>query len=140
MFLLDQRLQRAHIQVHNDCEPGTVIAWCDQNRLEQVLINLIRNAADAMNEAPQRELFIQARYNDQGQIELSIADSGCGLAEDALDRLFEPFYTTKPEVKGTGLGLLICKEFVGINKGVIMAESQLGRGSVFKFTLPLYLN
>ncbi|MCE1186464.1 MAG: ATP-binding protein [Rhodocyclales bacterium] len=136
MFLLDQRLQRAHIQVHNDCEPGTVIAWCDQNRLEQVLINLIRNAADAMNEAPQRELFIQARYNDQGQIELSIADSGCGLAEDALDRLFEPFYTTKPAGEGLGLGLAISRDIVREFGGELQADNRPGGGARFTLILP----
>ncbi len=136
MFLLDQRLQRAHIQVHNDCEPGTVIAWCDQNRLEQVLINLIRNAADAMNEAPQRELFIQARYNDQGQIELSIADSGCGLAEDALDRLFEPFYTTKPAGEGLGLGLAISRDIVREFGGELQADNRPEGGARFTLILP----
>jgi two-component system C4-dicarboxylate transport sensor histidine kinase DctB len=136
MFLLDQRLQRAHIQVHNDCEPGTVIAWCDQNRLEQVLINLIRNAADAMNEAPQRELFIQARYNDQGQIELSIADSGCGLAEDTLDRLFEPFYTTKPAGEGLGLGLAISRDIVREFGGELQADNRPEGGARFTLILP----
>jgi two-component system C4-dicarboxylate transport sensor histidine kinase DctB len=97
LFLLDQRLAKAGITVVNHCEPGRAVAWCDQNRLEQVLINLIRNAGDAMADSPTKTLTLAAAPTADG-VELSIADTGCGLPEGGA--LFEPFFTTKPPGEG----------------------------------------
>jgi C4-dicarboxylate-specific signal transduction histidine kinase len=134
LFLLDQRLSKADITVTNHCEPGRDIAWCDQNRLEQVLINLIRNAADAMADAPRRELLIEATPDDAGHIELSIADSGSGLPENG--QLFEPFFTTKPAGEGLGLGLAISRDIVREFGGDLRAENRPEGGARFILQLP----
>ncbi|MDD2668994.1 MULTISPECIES: ATP-binding protein [Zoogloea] len=134
LFLLDQRLAKADITVINRCEAGRDIAWCDQNRLEQVLINLIRNAADAMADAAHRELLIEAGPGEAGNIELSIADSGSGLPENG--QLFEPFFTTKPAGEGLGLGLAISRDIVREFGGDLRAENRPAGGARFILQLP----
>ena len=134
LFLLDQRLAKADITVTNHCEPGRDIAWCDQNRLEQVLINLIRNAADAMADAEHRELLIEAGPDEAGHIVLSIADSGSGLPENG--QLFEPFFTTKPAGEGLGLGLAISRDIVREFGGELTAENRPEGGARFILQLP----
>jgi C4-dicarboxylate-specific signal transduction histidine kinase len=134
LFLLDQRLRSAGVTVHNHCEAGRTIAWCDQNRLEQVLINLIRNAADAMAEAPVRELTIEAGFDAAGRVELAIADTGCGLPEKGA--LFEPFFTTKPAGEGLGLGLAISRDIVREFGGELSVGNRPEGGARFVLNLP----
>jgi two-component system C4-dicarboxylate transport sensor histidine kinase DctB len=134
LFLLEQRLTKADITVTNRCEAGRDIAWCDQNRLEQVLINLIRNAADAMADAAHRELLIEAGPDEAGHIVLSIADSGSGLPENG--QLFEPFFTTKPAGEGLGLGLAISRDIVREFGGELTAENRPEGGARFILQLP----
>ena len=135
LFLLDQRLAKAGISVLNHCEPGQAIALCDQNRLEQVLINLIRNAGDAMSDSPRKELLIEAGPAADGHLTLSIADSGCGLPADGA--LFEPFFTTKPAGEGLGLGLAISRDIVREFGGDLHAENRPEGGARFILTLPV---
>lgn len=134
LFLLDQRLAKAGITVDNRLEAGRYIAWCDQNRLEQVLINLIRNAGDAMAESPVKTLLIDAAPQADGSLELGIADSGCGLPADGA--LFEPFFTTKPAGEGLGLGLAISRDIVREFGGDLRAENRPEGGARFILNLP----
>ena len=134
LFLLDQRLRTVDVTVHNHCDAGRVVAWCDPNRLEQVLINLIRNAADAMAEAPVRELFIDAGHDAAGQVVLTVADTGCGLPVDGA--LFEPFFTTKPAGEGLGLGLAISRDIIREFGGDLRAENRPEGGARFVLQLP----
>lgn len=134
LFLLDQRLAKAGISVDNRLEAGQHIAWCDQNRLEQVLINLIRNAGDAMAESPLKTLQIDAVQLPDGSLELAIADSGCGLPADGA--LFEPFFTTKPAGEGLGLGLAISRDIVREFGGDLRAENRPEGGARFILNLP----
>ena len=133
LFLLDQRLAKAGITVINHCEPGRAVAWCDQNRLEQVLINLIRNAGDAMAGSPTKTLTLAATTAADG-VELSIADTGCGLPESGA--LFEPFFTTKPPGEGLGLGLAISRDIVREFGGDLRADNRPEGGARFTLHLP----
>ena len=133
LFLLDQRLARAGITVINHCEPGRAVAWCDQNRLEQVLINLIRNAGDAMADSPRKTLTLAAAPADDGVV-LRISDTGCGLPEGGA--LFEPFFTTKPPGEGLGLGLAISRDIVREFGGDLRAEHCPEGGACFSVRLP----
>ena len=117
----------------NHCEPGRAVAWCDQNRLEQVLINLIRNAGDAMADSPTKTLTLAAATTVDG-VELSIADTGCGLPEGGA--LFEPFFTTKPPGEGLGLGLAISRDIVREFGGDLRADSRPEGGACFVLHLP----
>lgn len=133
LFLLDQRLARAGITVINHCEPGRAVAWCDQNRLEQVLINLIRNAGDAMADSPRKTLTLAAAPADDGVV-LRISDTGCGLPEGGA--LFEPFFTTKPPGEGLGLGLAISRDIVREFGGDLRADKRPEGGARFSLHLP----
>jgi light-regulated signal transduction histidine kinase (bacteriophytochrome) len=106
----------------------------DPVQIEQVLTNLIRNAAEAMAAVRKRRLAIGATVKD-GMVEVRVADSGPGLSKDSLARLFAPFSTSKRD--GMGLGLSICRTIVERHGGRIWAEQEAGGGAVFSFTLPL---
>jgi signal transduction histidine kinase len=109
----------------------------DKILLEQVLLNLVLNALDALiNAAPdKRNVTIQTELTEASQVRVSVADSGTGIPNDKLKWVFEPFYTTKPQ--GTGLGLSIARSIVEVYGGRIWAENRSEGGAVFHFTLPL---
>ena len=117
--------------------PESAIAFADKDMVKTVLLNLINNAIKFTPNGG--EIIISAR-DFEGQIELSVTDTGVGISRDNLEKLFkmdlfQSSIGTSGE-KGTGLGLMICKEFVEINGGAIRVESELGKGSCFCFTLP----
>jgi two-component system C4-dicarboxylate transport sensor histidine kinase DctB len=136
LFLLDQSLRRSGVRVDNRCVVGDRFSWCDQNRLQQVLINLIGNAADAMAACPERVLEIDAEARSDGCVCLSVSDTGCGMPEDVLNRLFEPFFTTKGAGEGLGLGLAISRDIVRDFGGDLLAENRPGGGARFIIVLP----
>lgn len=136
LFLLEQRLRQAGVRVDNRVPAAAWHSRCDQNRLQQVLINLIGNAADAMDEAGERVLSIEIWRLPDGRIALAVSDTGCGLPEAVLDRLFEPFYTTKPAGAGLGLGLAISRDIVRDFGGDLVAENRPGGGARFIIQLP----
>lgn len=112
----------------------------DAIQLEQVLLNLLINARQAML-GRGGSLIIRANTLGTGEICLQVADSGPGIPEKLLSRIFEPFFTTKStarrgETKGTGLGLAICKEIVEGHRGRIEVESEVGKGTTFSVYLP----
>jgi two-component system C4-dicarboxylate transport sensor histidine kinase DctB len=136
LFLLDQKLRRAGVTVDNRCAPGRSLAWCDQNRLEQVLVNLIGNAVDAMSESPLRRLCLEAEAGRPGRLLVRVIDSGPGLSDEALAHIFEPFFTTKPAGVGLGLGLAISQDIVRDFGGELTAANHAGGGAVFTLDLP----
>lgn len=110
--------------------------YVDPILIEQVLLNLLKNALDAMRDVPvaQRSLVLAVEERDD-QLEFSVTDSGAGLGSDARARLFEPFFTTKNE--GMGMGLNICRSIVESHKGRLWAQTPPGGGCSFRFTLPV---
>lgn len=104
-------------------------------QLEQVFTNLILNARDAMPEGG--KLSIAAVQYTPQTVTITIEDSGIGIPEEQLPYIFQPFFTTKPEGKGTGLGLTIVREIVHNHRGTIEVFSELGKGTVVKITFPL---
>ncbi|MBK8862145.1 MAG: GHKL domain-containing protein [Sphingomonadales bacterium] len=101
-------------------------------QVQQVLVNLIRNAAEAMESSDRRRLSIRTQRLSKEFVQVSVTDSGQGFAPESLDRLFEPFFSTKGE--GMGLGLSICRTIVESLGGSIWAEQAAG-GMTFNFTL-----
>jgi two-component system sensor kinase FixL len=106
----------------------------DRVQIQQVLLNLIRNAVEAMADSPFRRLAITSRKAAKGMLEVVVADSGPGLAVEVAERLFEPFLTTK--AAGMGVGLSISRTIVEAHEGRIWAESSDLGGAAFHFTLP----
>jgi signal transduction histidine kinase len=107
----------------------------DRVQLQQVVLNLILNAVEAMGsvEAEARELLIRTEHDDAGVL-VTVRDSGPGIDPTHLKRVFEPFYTTKSG--GTGMGLSICRSIIDAHGGRLWAESNRPPGTVFQFTLP----
>ena len=108
----------------------------DKVQLQQVILNLIINAVDAMSSTSEgsRELFISTA-KDVGGVLVTVRDSGPGLLPETVERLFDPFYTTKAD--GMGMGLSICRSIVEAHRGRIWASGDVGQGATFQFTLPL---
>ena len=109
-------------------------AWA---RLSQVVLNLLINAAQAIQPGDADANEVSVRTEDAGgELRVVVADSGCGIAPEALQRIFDPFYTTKPVGEGTGLGLAISYDIVRRLGGTISVDSELGRGTRFVVALP----
>jgi PAS domain S-box-containing protein len=113
-------------------------AFADEARLAQVFVNLLVNAAQAIPEghAEANEIRLVTRTDASGRAVIEVRDSGCGMAPEVLARAFDPFFTTRPVGAGTGLGLSICHGIITALGGEITAESEPGRGSVFRVVLP----
>ncbi|WP_068083365.1 PAS domain-containing sensor histidine kinase [Novosphingobium rosa] len=122
------------IHVSFDLHPQASPVFVDRVQIQQVLLNLIRNACDAMEQSARRELVVSTRPDVPGMVRVTVADTGPGLAVDIRDRLFSAFTTTKPD--GMGVGLSICRTIVEANEGRIWAESTTGKGTRFHFTMP----
>jgi signal transduction histidine kinase len=108
----------------------------DQVQLQQVLVNLIVNAADAMSDVPRAERTATISTARDGNFaEVSVSDAGPGIGRDKLKQVFEPFFSTKPQ--GMGMGLSIVRTIVETHDGLIWAENKIGGGAVFRLRLPL---
>lgn len=113
-------------------DPGSIIIDADPEQLERVFINLFSNAVDAMSGAG--DLAVTVSRNGEAYIKIKVSDTGKGMPGDALEKVFEPFYSTKD--KGTGLGLAIAFNIIKRHGGKISAESEEDRGTVFTIILP----
>jgi two-component system sensor kinase FixL len=122
------------IRVRFDLHSGVELVLVDKVQVQQVILNLIRNAVDAMAESERRELVVAVRPVDADMAELSVADTGPGIRPDVADQLFRPFVTTKRS--GMGVGLSICRTIVEAHGGMIEALPNAGGGAVFRFTIP----
>jgi two-component system sensor kinase FixL len=102
--------------------------------IEQVLLNLYKNAIEAMSAWPQRELRVSTRLSEAGYVLIAVSDTGKGLLLNEMANLFNPFQTTKKD--GLGLGLVICRSIVENHGGQIWADANMSLGAEFCFTLP----
>ena len=106
----------------------------DKVQIQQVLLNLVRNAVEAMHDSRRRDLTIRTMRSADGLVEISVADSGPGLPEQVREKLFQPFITTKPS--GMGVGLSICRSIIEAHGGQMWLTNSLEGGADFHFTLP----
>jgi signal transduction histidine kinase len=125
---------RGHaVSIRTDLKDDLPMTVADRVQLQQVLMNLMLNGIEAMNETG-GVITVKSQLNNDGQIQISVNDTGPGLPHGKADQLFEPFFTTKPQ--GSGMGLAICKSIVKSHDGQIWATENGGRGATFHFTLP----
>lgn len=136
VFLLQRRFETEGVTVQRVLPEGPVVAWCNRNRLEQVLLNLMGNAIDAMRGATRRELRVEAGTDADGRTRIVVEDSGSGLSADVLESLFTPFFTTKPAGSGLGLGLVISRTIAQDYGGELGAENRPEGGARFTLRLP----
>jgi C4-dicarboxylate-specific signal transduction histidine kinase len=129
---------RAHgLQFRLSFDPRAEVVIGNRIQLQQVMLNLIRNAHEALAESERRELDVATSRLDDESIEIAVADRGSGLPGDILEHLFEPFHTTKSN--GMGLGLSICRTIVEAHGGKLRYEPNRGGGAIFRVTLPVPL-
>jgi len=131
----DARLH--NIRLRLECEEPLPMVYADPIQLQQVILNLVRNAIDAMDGVPEdrREVVLTTRMATDGEVEVTVADRGTGLAPEATEHLFNPFFTTK--ASGTGLGLAISRSIVRAHGGRLWHTPNADCGVRFHFTLPV---
>ncbi len=122
------------IDVQVQLDPKAEEIFVDRVQIQQVLLNLIRNAIDAMMESPARSLTITSRAQPDGFITISVEDTGSGISDTIEAQLFQPFVTSKPT--GMGIGLSICQTIIDAHGGRIWCEPGSDGGTVFRLTLP----
>ncbi|MCA9036232.1 MAG: sensor histidine kinase [Planctomycetaceae bacterium] len=138
LVLVQKDLQMHRIGVDMDIS-GSVWANVNSSQIQQLLMNLIVNARQAMNEHGRLKLTIRDNP-DEGWAEVSVGDTGCGIPAEQLKHIFEAFYTTKKADArgqgGTGLGLSLCRRIIEAHQGRIRVESEVGKGTTFTLKLP----
>jgi signal transduction histidine kinase len=135
---IQYHLRSHQIEIVEDCQAPLPTVQADRQQLRQVFLNLITNAGDAMVGGGTLTVRTREGAMTSGQpaVVLEFSDTGSGVQKQDLPRLWEPFFTTKPEGKGTGLGLGICRRTVEEHRGTIEIETEPGRGTTVRITLP----
>jgi two-component system sensor histidine kinase DctS len=138
--LVSLQARKLMVRVQTEVEPGLPPVLCDRTMVEQVLLNLARNAMQAMDRSDIRRRVLSLRVrraprpDREGWLEFSVADGGHGIAPEVQQQLFTTFFTTKAE--GMGLGLSLCRTVVEQHGGVLGFEPNAPQGTIFTFTLP----
>jgi two-component system, NtrC family, sensor kinase len=135
LALVTQQALFHNIQVEQSYESALANVFVDVGQIQQVFLNIILNAVDAMQGRGVLTVKTE-RAADSAQVRVLIADTGCGMTKEIMDKIFEPFFTTKPRGTGTGLGLAIAYGIVQKHNGDILVQSQVGKGSCFTIELP----
>lgn len=134
--LLSYRIEKDHVLLTWHIAEGTPKIWMAVNGMQQVLLNLISNALDALVESRKKEIHLEVHREDDF-VQLTVTDSGRGLTPENLEKIYEPFFTTKPVGQGTGLGLTTSRSIINSQGGDIICKSQPGVGTTFKVLLPV---
>lgn len=155
LSLIAHQIMASHIRLSKDLAPNLPLVMVSPHHLEEVWINLLTNARDAIPTDRDGEIQISTRLAEAASpavaapayveaegavqpVQVIISDNGSGIPPDRLEKIFEPFYTTKGPGKGTGLGLFICYEIIKRHNGTIAVDSQPGEGTTFTITLPAW--
>ena len=133
-MLIEVRTKINNITIERDLEQNLPEIIVDNNQIQQIIINLCNNAADAM---PQGGIIRVGSRQKTEYLEIIISDTGTGIPKENIDKIFNPFFTTKEVGKGTGLGLSLCYEIIQKHKGNITVKSETGKGTSFTIMLPL---
>jgi signal transduction histidine kinase len=132
--VLRDAADRNGVSIRTELDPEAAMTTADRVQLQQVLMNLMLNGIEAMKGASGL-LTITSKQREDGQLMVSVGDSGLGLPAEGADRIFEAFFTTKPD--GTGIGLPLSRRIIESHGGRIWASANTPRGAVFHFTVPV---
>jgi signal transduction histidine kinase len=133
VVMLREAASRHAITIRSEFDPALPMTTADRVQLQQVLMNLMLNGIEAMQEGS-GELSVASQRTEDGQLLVSVSDSGIGFPGENLERIFEAFFTTKSQ--GTGMGLSISRRIIESHGGRLWASANTGRGAIFQFTLP----
>jgi len=129
-------MRRERCEAHLTCSAETIELEGNPGRLAQVVTNVLSNALDASRTAASRRIDLSLVKND-GRVELTVRDQGCGMSPEVASKIFDPLFTTKPFGEGTGLGLTLVRDIVTTDfEGSVQVESALGQGATFTFSFP----
>jgi two-component system, sporulation sensor kinase E len=131
--LISAQAMMHNVQIIADFAPQLPLIYCEPNQLKQVFINILKNAIEVMPKGG--DITVRIWQIDRNHIRISITDQGCGIPQDKIKKLGEPFYTTKE--RGTGLGLMVSYKIIEEHQGKIDVESEVGVGTTFYITLPI---
>ena len=138
LSLVSHKLKLGNIAVEQNLADNLPAVRCDNSQIQQVVLNLVLNGAEATQSRPERRLAVCTRpLNGGSAVTLSVRDNGEGVRPENLARIFDPFFTTKPEGKGVGLGLAVSYGIVEAHGGDITVNSKPGEGATFTVTLPV---
>ena len=135
LALLDSRIRADGIQLKTELEETTAFEG-DPTQLNQVWMNLLSNAIDAVKNSPEKTLHVRLASTNEATLEVEVRDSGSGIPPNVREKIFDPFYTTKPVGSGTGLGLSLAFTAIRNHGGSIEVETEEGQGSTFRVQLP----
>jgi PAS domain S-box-containing protein len=130
-------LKTSNVALATKLEPGLPLIMADYNQLQQVILNIMTNALQAIAETKRKGRITVTTNKDKSHVRISITDNGSGIPAGYIDRVFDPFFTTKSAVNGSGLGLSVCHGIISEHGGSIHVESMLGKGSTFVIGLPI---
>lgn len=136
--MLEKRAEVHAVMIYQSIETETPPVHADPSELQQVLLNLLNNAIDAVIEkhgSSGGKIYISATQDGDNNVEIKIQDNGCGINEEDIGKIFSPFFTTKPVGKGTGLGLSVCYGIIKNMGGTMEVVSDIGHGALFKINL-----
>jgi signal transduction histidine kinase len=135
--LVQRELISHRVSSRTELAPALPMILGDRVQLQQVIINLVMNGIEAMQAVTDRprELVIRSGQDETQQVLVSVTDCGVGIAAENADRLFNPFFTTKPS--GMGMGLSICRSIMEAHGGRLWAAANIPHGATFQFTLPV---
>ena len=131
-LLLEEEIKNSNITFKKSIVPENIELSIDEQLIEQVLINLIKNSIHALDGRPDPEIELKAFFNKRGRVTLQIIDNGKGILPDVLDKIFIPFFTTKPS--GSGIGLSLSKQIIRLHNGSITANSTPDKETIFTIT------
>jgi signal transduction histidine kinase len=134
--LAANQIKLAKVKVRGDLAPNLPPIYGDRHQLEQVFLNIVLNALDAMPKGGTLTITCN-NTKDRDMVCVEFADSGLGIPEHTISDIFNPFFTTKPDAKGTGLGLSVSLGIIRQHGGDIRVRSEVGKGTTFAVTLPV---
>ncbi len=134
--LLSYRITKENVSITQQIAEEPSEIWMKTGNIQQVFLNLITNALDAVKENENKEIHVDVRPEGEF-VQVTVSDTGCGIRPQELHKIFDPFFTTKPAGQGTGLGLSVSQGIIREHGGEIACESEVGEGTKFKVLLPM---
>lgn len=127
--LMREQVAQKYVRIKVDVPQDRLLLSADRSMIEQVLINLIKNASEAVQEQPEPKIILRAYLDERSRISIEVKDNGSGMTQEALTKIFIPFYSTKKS--GSGIGLSLSRQIMRLHKGSISVQSELGKGTRF---------